>query len=315
MFQIVVLYALFASTFSLGKVLLNFAPPIFLVGVRMSIAGLVLLAYQYINNKTTFKLRRSDWKLYLQVVLFTCYLPYILRFWGLQSMSPAKASLLYTLGPFITYLCSYLICNERVTSRKILGLVIGFIGLLPVLISPAPIEDLAGGIGFFSWPECYVILSISCLSYGWIIMRKLMNDHHYEPAMINGISMFTGGILALITSCIFESHIAVSSIAEFSGILAIVILVSNLLCHNMYGSLLKKYSPTLLSFAGFLTPLFASFYGWLFLGDTMGWTFYLSVIFVVIGLAIFYHDEFNNKGPQEVTPDTVKKKHLSLIET
>lgn len=57
MIKIIILYALFASTFSLGKILLDFAPPIFLVGIRMTIAGLVLLAYQYFHKDTVFKFK------------------------------------------------------------------------------------------------------------------------------------------------------------------------------------------------------------------------------------------------------------------
>ncbi|MEX0939965.1 MAG: DMT family transporter [Candidatus Babeliales bacterium] len=296
MIQIIVLYALFASTFSLGKVLLYYAQPIFLVGIRMSIAGIVLLAYQYFHKDTVFKFKKKDWKLYVQAILFTCYFPYIFRFWGLEDMSPSKASLLYTLGPFMTYMLSYLLHKEKITLKKTIGLLVGFIGLLPVLITPAPLEDIVGGIGVFSWAEIYIIISISMLSYGWLIVHRLVKEKNYAPAMTNGISMFAGGILALITSFIFEpQNQVVTDYVPFFGILAIVIIVSNLICHNMYGTLLKKFSPTFVSFASFLTPLFAAFYGWVFLNESISWEFFLSLICVAIGLGIFYQDELLQK--------------------
>lgn len=299
MITIVMLYALFASTFSLGKVLLNYAQPIFLVGIRMSIAGFVLLCYQYIQNRSTFKLERKHWRLYVQGTLFTCFLPYILRFWGLKHMSPAKASLIYTLGPFVTYALSYFLVDEKVTRNKIVGLLIGFIGLLPVLIAPAPTEDLVGGLAFFSWAELYVVLSIACLSYGWIIMRKLIKEYHYQPAMANGICMFFGGVLALITSALVEPTAISGNLFAFLGILAVVILVSNLLCHNMYATLLKKYSPTFLSFASFLTPLFAALYDWLFMHEAISWDFFISTSCVFLGLTIFYQDELGNRSTKD----------------
>lgn len=304
MFNIVVLYALFASTFSLGKVLLNYAQPIFLVGIRMSIAGLLLLLYQYFNKKTIFRFERKDWSLYIQGIFFTCYLPYILRFWGLRHMPSSKASLIYTLGPFITYVFGYFLVNEKVTFKKVVGLLVGFFGLLPILMVPAPKEDLLGGIGFFSWPEISIVLSITSLSYGWIVMRKLIRDKNYDPAMVNGISMFAGGLLALITSWLFEPKATITNVIPFFSILAIIIIVSNLICHNLYGALLKKYSPTFLSFASFLTPLFAALYGWIFLNETISWDFFVSTGFVFLGLAIFYQGELQqNKKEDKIDTD------------
>jgi drug/metabolite transporter (DMT)-like permease len=303
MFQIIILYALFASTFSLGKWLLHFAQPIFLVGIRMTIAGFILLIYQYLSKASAFRFERKHVSLYAQGILFTCYFPYILRFWGLQYMPSSKASLIYSLGPFITYGLGYLLVDEKVTFKKILGLVVGFFGLLPILMVPAPTEDLMGGIGFFSWPEISIVLSITCLSYGWIVLRKLIRDNNYDPAMINGICMFTGGVFALITSLLFEPQAVITDIVTFISILATIIIVSNLICHNLYGTLLKKYSPTFLSFASFLTPIFAAFYGWIFLSEKISWDFLASVICVFIGLAIFYQGELHQKEQE-------KKKNL-----
>ncbi|MGE4168036.1 MAG: DMT family transporter [Candidatus Babeliales bacterium] len=299
MFQIVMLYALFASTFSLGKALLSFAQPIFLVGIRMSIAGFILLAYQYFSQSASFRFERKHLSMYVQAILFTCYIPYILRFWGLQYMSSSKASLIYTLGPFITYALGYFLSKEEVTFKKMVGLIIGFFGLMPVLINPTPSEDLMGGIGFFSWAELSIVLSISSLSYGWIVVRKFIKDYNYEPAMINGISMFIGGVLALATSLIYEPQTEIIDPLRFTLILGIIIIVSNLICHNLYGSLLKRYSPTFVSFASFLTPLFAAFYGWVFLHEKISWDFLLSALAVFVGLAIFYQDEFYQKKSSE----------------
>lgn len=299
MLQIIILYALFASTFSLGKLLLSYTHPVFLVGIRMSIAGLVLLTYQYFQNWSSFKINKKDWWLYIQAMLCTTYFPYIFRFLGLKHMDPSKASLIYTLGPFATYLFSYLMGLEKMTPKKSVGLLVGFFGLMPMLITPSPKEGVMGGVMFFSWAELSIIASISILSYGWIVMHKLVKENNYEPAMINGISMFTGGILALLTSWQFEGAVEINDMRSFLVILTIVILVSNLLCHNMYGALLKKYSPTFLSFASFLTPLFTALYGWLFSSKTPSWEFMLSASCVLLGLAIFYQDELQYKKKVE----------------
>jgi drug/metabolite transporter (DMT)-like permease len=74
-----------------------------------------------------------------------------------------------------------------------------------------------------------------------------------------------------------------------------VVIVSNLLCHNLYGHLLRHYTATLLSFAGFLTPIFAALYEWMLRGTIITWHFYASCIIVFIGLYLFYQDELRIK--------------------
>ena len=78
-----------------------------------------------------------------------------------------------------------------------------------------------------------------------------------------------------------------------------LILIANIICYNLYGYLLSRYSPTFLSFAGFMTPLFAAFLGWLFLGEQVTWHFFATIGFVILGLYLFHEKkpiEFEEKG-------------------
>ncbi len=306
MLLIVFLYAIFAATFSLGKIMLNYGPPIYLVGLRMFIAGLLLLFYQYFFTNQRLKFHWDHIGLYVQVVMFSIYIPYILRFWGLIYMPSYKASLLYNLGPFISYLLGYCFYKEKVTWHKVIGLIIGFCGLLPTLMASAPTEEAAGGIAFMSWPELSIIASVSSLAYGWIVLRKLIKDHSYPPALVNGMSMFAGGLLALVTSQLVESRSCIIDSGQFFLILALIILFSNVIGHNLYGWLLRFYTPTFMAFASFLTPIFAALYGWMFLGEAVAWHFYLSTVMVFAGLGIFYHGEMKEKDTKEYNVENLE---------
>ena len=295
MLLIIFLYAIFAATFSLGKELLYYAPPVFIVGIRMFIAGTLLLLYQYFFTKHRLTFKKRHIKYYVQLVLFSVFIPYTLRLWALKFMPAYKASLLYNVGPFISYVLGYIFYNERITLTKIGGLAIGALGLLPVLIASAPEEDIMGTFAFLSWPELALLVSVSSLAYGWVILRKLIKDKDYPPAMVNGMSMFTGGILALITSSIIEPKICIVEVNRFISILAIIIVASNIIGHNLYAWLMRFYTPTFLSFASFLTPIFAAIYGWLFFNAIVTWHFFVSTVLIIIGLGIFYKDEMQQR--------------------
>ena len=284
------LYALCATTFTICKALLEYVKPLFFVGIRMFVAGLLLLGYSYIQDKRAFFVHKKDRMLFLQIILFHVYFAYILDLWSLQYLTSFKSSFLYNLSPFLAAIFSYFYFSEKMTPKKWLGLSIGFCGFLPEILANLSTQASSSLI---SLPEIVMLFAVSSAVYGWVMLRKLVKDGEYSPIMVNGIGMVGGGILALITSYFVEDW-TISPIMQFwpfVRLTALIILVANILFYNFYGYLLTRYTATFLSFAGFTTPLFAALFGWLFLGEMVSWSFFLSLFVVFIGLYIFYQEE------------------------
>jgi len=288
---IILMYALFASSFIFGKILVGMTTPFFLTGIRMFIAGVLLLSYQYFWKKHTFTFPKDHLWLYTQIIVMGIYFAYALRFWGLDYLSASKTALLFNASPFYAAFYSYIFFKERLTKKQWLGLFIGICGLIPILITSSAEEQNIGEFLFLSWPEIAILVSVGLHSYSWICVRKLIKSKKQDIIVVNGITMLCAGILALVTSPLIEGPQSITDWYEFGSTLAAVILVSNVICFNLYGYLLKHYSPTLLSFAGFLVPIFTAFYSWILWNITLTWHFYLSMIIVFIGLYIFYQDE------------------------
>jgi drug/metabolite transporter (DMT)-like permease len=119
--------------------------------------------------------------------------------------------------------------------------------------------------------------------------------------MVNGICMSIGGLLALLTAAPVEGFCPISSVIPFISYLALYILISNIISYNLYGFLLRSYTVTFMSLAGFMAPLFASLYGWIFLHEPLSQQFILSACMLAIGLYLFYQDEAANKPSIEDT--------------
>jgi len=60
-----------------------------------------------------------------------------------------------------------------------------------------------------------------------------------------------------------------------------------------------------MTFAGLITPIFASLFGWIFLGEHVSWHFFVSIILFGIGLRIFYQEEINNNKNINVSQKVV----------
>lgn len=229
------------------------------------------------------------------------YTAYIFRFWGLQHLTSSKTALLFNSSPFFTAMYSYIFFNEKMTIKQWIGLVIGFLGLIPILLTTSLAEQVYGEFFYLSWPEVAILVAVSLHSYGWIVVRKLIRNKDHSPSMVNGICMLFGGILALLTTPFIEKLQPIDNLSSFIGWLSYVIIVSNIICHNLYGYLLKHYSATFLSFCGFVVPIFAGLYGWGFLHEKITWHFYLSCFIVFIGLYLFYQDELKHTNHEEET--------------
>jgi len=295
MFLVILLYALFASVFTISKTGLEYAQPLFFVGSRMLVAGILLLSYQYFFDRKNFKVEKKHLGKFFSLALFAIYLTNALEFWGLKYLTSFKTCFIYSLSPFASALLSYWMFNDRMSKKKWLGLGIGCIGFLPILINETSTEELTGHFWFFSMAEIAVILAALFSVYGWSLLKQLVNDKGYTSFMANGVSMIMGGAMAILHSYLTESWdpIPVTEIWPFLDCMLLLVVISNLICYNLYGYLLKHFSVTFISFAGFITPLFTALFGWLYLGEVVTWPFYFSAVIVFIGLYLFNQEEFS----------------------
>lgn len=292
---IVFLQALFALIFPLGKMSLQYAGPFFLVGLRMIIAGIILLIYQYFADRTHFVFYKKDFMRLILLAIFNIYITNSFEFWGLQYLDSGKACFIYNFTPFVDAMISYFMFSEKMTFKKLLGLVIGFIGFLPIIKLQSGGEAQLPHIGPFSTAELAVATAASTMAIGWIIMRTFSRNSHYSIVTVNALSMTLGGMMSLVHSGFVESwNPILYKPGTFMNMITLTIIIAflqNIVCYNLYAWLLKRYSSTLISFIGFTGPLFAALFGWLMLGEVVTKDFYLAGIIVSIGLTLYYQEE------------------------
>ena len=299
LFLVVFMYAAWSSVFSLAKIALEVSPPLFLTACRMLLAAAILLGYLALRNRSSFRMSGKQFLLLGFLGLFSIYLTNSLEFWSLQHLTAAKTCFMYSIAPFFAALFSYLHFGEKMNGRKWIGMVIGFAGYIPVLAMQKGAGELLTSLSFVSWPELAMLGASICTAYGWILLRIAVNPSKDKPAisplMANGASMLFGGLLALIHCSIAETWnplpVALDNLGSFTQGILIMTLISNILCYNLYGFLLKKFTATFISFMGLLSPLFASLNSWIFLGEPPSLIIFLSTGIVSLGLWMIYSAE------------------------
>ncbi len=294
MYLIVFLFAVWSSVFSLGKMTLSYAPPIFLTSARMILSGAILLIYLLLRKKS-IKLTKNQILPVIIIAVLSMYLTNALELWGQQYISAAKTCFIYSLTPFFAAFFSYLHFGEKMNPKKWLGMLIGFLGVILGMVVQTGKEALLGGIGIFSFADLAIVAATLFSVYGWVLLRILVKNSSLSPVVANGASMLLGGILALIHSFFIESWSPFPVTADhMSGFIQgtlIMTFISNIVCYNIYGYLLKKYTATFLSFVGLLSPVFASLSEWLILKQPPSLMILGSSTVVILGLWIVYQEE------------------------
>ncbi len=292
MYLVFVLYALFASVFIIAKTGLEYSQPLFLMGSRMVLAGIIMLGYEIYKNPKKFNFNKTILFRLFALATFNIYLTNALELWGLQYLTAFKTCFIYSLSPFLAALLSYFVFSEALSQKKWLGLFIGIIGITPALLSQSSAEE-GTSLLFISWPEIALIVATLSSAYGWILLKQIVQENNYSPFMANSLSMLIGGTMALVHSSLVEewNPIPVTEFVPYFECTIALLVISNLICYNLYGSLLKRFSATFMSFAGFTTPVFTAILGWIFLGESVSWISIFSGVIVFAGLTVFYQDE------------------------
>jgi drug/metabolite transporter (DMT)-like permease len=293
MILVVILYALLALTFPLSQYALIYTGPVFLIAFRMLLASAFLLGYHFLTGGR-FNIRKEDWWLFIKTSFFYIYLAFIPEFWALQYISSLKTTIMYSLTPFITAFLEYTLLHGRLTKNKMIGMLIGTTGIVPLLMLPNTQCLPLGQCKYPFLAEAMLLLAIIAGAYAWFLIKDLSHKG-YSLTFINGTTMAIGGIMSSITYVFTDplSQRPVSEIGPFLFYTLALIIISNVIVYNLYGYLLKHYSVTFVSFAGFLSPLFGTLYAWLFFRERISWQYFISFIFVSIGLSIFYRGEQN----------------------
>lgn len=302
MMLVILLYLMFtAMTFINSKIMVANPYPFFVGMLRALSGGLFLLAYSsllYTDELKKFSLSTRAWKdLILFGVLVHGFVLCGFSF-AMQYTSPVKVCFMFATCPFITMLLEYVLRVEKLTTKKCIGLLIGMLGLVPVLLDAnhGAYKDIPWHLELLG--SLVTMISTACFAYGWIVMKRFLKEHaHYRIEIINGVAMLVGSVTSIVLFYVFSEGTIfdVSLTKDFYSFMMVFVLFS-LTTYLIYPYLLKRYSATFLAFAGFLEPVFGLIYGKIFLGTKITPLSCFSLIVLFIGLYVYYKEEMRLHG-------------------
>ncbi len=267
---------LFGSTWVVVKIGLQSNPPFTFAVVRFVLAfvvlGLVFRIWRY-RLPPIYRIRRK-----IFVAGFLMYgLNFLFIYIGQRLIASSLAAILFATMPFFTALFShFLLPNERLTGRVIIGTLIGFTGTIALFWSDF---SLSGPVlGMLS----LVLSSIFC-SWATVLIKRDLSD---IPAAELSILQIPAGLVVLLPLMMLELPLRFDfSLPSIGALLYLAILGTGAAFIGWY-YLLKRVSAVALSLMTFLEPLVAFGLGYLLLHEQLDNNFILGGVLILSGVLI-----------------------------
>jgi drug/metabolite transporter (DMT)-like permease len=133
-----------ASSLILAKIVfLEGLTPIIFVALRYTIACPFLIVAVYIFGRRS-KLRgdmRSNWRIILLAGITGPFLSQVLQYIGLSMTTAGETILILNMSPVFAVLMAAPVLKEKITSRKIGGLLLAVIGVGLIVLGGTPLDD------------------------------------------------------------------------------------------------------------------------------------------------------------------------------
>ncbi len=269
---------LWGSTWLVIKIGLESVSPFFGVAIRFTIA-LVILILIMVIRKERLPADRSSVKIYLTLGFLSFSLPYAMVYWAEQYIPSGLTSILFAIYPFIVAIMSHFVLSaERLTLYKIIGIVLGFGGILIIFwedIHIQGVSTLAMGV---------VLLSTVFQGISLVTVKKI--GKHLSPAALNVGGMLVGIFVAYAIAFAFEDFSALRFDAKGVGSILYLGTFGTVATFMIYYWLLKRIEAVYLSLVSFVYPVIAVILGAVILHEALEPQIFTGAGFVLAGILV-----------------------------
>lgn len=268
---------IWGSSFFWLKIGLQETGPITVVFFRVLFASVGLIFFFLFTRK---RLRTRSWWLFLFLGFFNVTLPFLLVTWSEKHISSGMASVLNSLQPLATMLIAAIFMEEeRLTSRRILGLAMGITGVL-VLMS----NRLHSGAGNQVLGILAMLAAVLCYG-GSAVFARLHNSKARPEDNSLGQMLFA---LVFIIPAMFTLdapvRIPVHPIS-YVGFGWLGLLGSFFAGITWYG-LINEIGPSRASTIMYMAPFVGVILGALFLHEAVDWRLVLGGMLILSAILV-----------------------------
>jgi drug/metabolite transporter (DMT)-like permease len=279
---------IWGASFMLIKVGLAAMPPLTLVAGRIT-SGAVALWIIIRWRGYSFPTAPAMLGALAIMGFFNNAVPFSLITWGETTIDSGLAAVLNSTVPLFTVIIAHLwLADERLTLRAVVGLLVGFLGVIEVVRAGASEFGVtmlgAGDLG----GQLAVILASASYAAATVFARRYLRAVH--PFVLATAQLTTGAIFMWLAVAIWEWPLAVDTGAPVS-ILAVLILgvVNTGVAYMLYFRLLSDVGATRTTLVTYVVPAVGLSLGFFVLDEPLTLTVILGFLLIVCGVMLVSH--------------------------
>lgn len=270
---ILLLGAIWGGSFFFARIAVAEINPFVLVMERVAIAAAALHLYLLIAGPS-FLNARSHFGRFFGLAVLNNVIPFSLIFLGQTQMGAGLASVLNATTPFWTLvLAQYLTADERLSTNKLVGILLGVIGTA-IMIGPGVVAGLGGPV----WAKLALIGA--SLSYAFALIYSRRSFAGVAPVHIAAGQLTASSIIMIpiIFLAFSGAPKLVGSTHVTLAVLALAML-STAFAYILFFRIIAEAGATNASLVTLVVPVSAMLLGIAFLGERLE-------TFEVIGMAM-----------------------------
>jgi drug/metabolite transporter (DMT)-like permease len=266
---------LWSSAFAVAKVALADCPPLLLLTARFLLASAIMLGAAAVRGGP-WRLSGRDLAALVLLGVANNALYLGLNYVGMQSISSGLSAMIVSANAVLTALLAAVFLDERMTWRKAAGLALGVAGIGFIVQSRS-----AGGIDS-PLGIAFTIAALLAMVGGTILFKRLAPNGGLWVS--NGVQNLGGGVALAPFAFAFESVGDVVPSWRLLAALAYLVLLVSAVAFVIWFRLLAEVGATAASAYHFLMPPLGLLFGWLLLGEQLGWTDLVGILPVALGI-------------------------------
>jgi drug/metabolite transporter (DMT)-like permease len=261
------------------KLGLEFLTPFGVAFGRCALGALALLIYLKIKGLSLVRDRKMIGHLWV-VALLLNVIPGIFFAWAETEVTSILAGIINAVTPLMTLIAIMLVSrNEKPTTPQVVGLLLGFVGVLTVLGAWQGLGDNP------LWAILILLAAVTCYGFSFPYSRRYILPAQLAPEVMAATQVTLGAITLL-------PLFLINGIAKSEFLLGPVLAMVAL---GVFGSgfayiwnftIMRAAGSAIASSVTYVTPLVAVLVGFIFLNEIPHWYEPVGALVVLLGAAI-----------------------------
>ncbi len=267
------------SSFLWIKIAVAEIGPFMLVALRLLI-GVIGLSVVVLISRPSWPAGRSAWITMGVLGLTNTAIPFVLISWGEQFIDSAVASVYNSTVPLFTVVIAHLaLRDERFSRLKVLGVVLGFLGVVVIFA-----EDLLAGVRPGLLGQGAVLLAAMLYGASAVLARRNTKQLDRQviallPLVIADLTVWTG-VVAL------ESPLRLPQLTLTWVAILWLGVIGSFLAYLLYFYLVHSIGPTRSTMVTYTFPVTGLLLGAVFLDESITANLLLGSLMVLVSLLV-----------------------------